>query len=164
MRLLPSSARVLLCAALLSSATVAAAAEEKKSLEPLSFLVGCWQGELGGGVVVRENHSTPFGGQMLGMSQTVAGGKTIAFEYLRITEDPDGKVSYRPSPGGQGTVTFQLVKATATEAVFENPAHDFPQRIAYELKEGQLVARIELLDGKKRQEFPMRSVSCTGSK
>lgn len=160
----PSSIRVLLMAALLWGAAGAAAAEEKKGLDQLAFLVGCWQGELGGGFTVRESHSTPLGGQMLGMSQTVAGGKTRAFEFLRITEDPEGTVSYRPNPGGKESVAFKLAKATATEVVFENPAHDFPQRIAYELKEGQLVARIELMDGKKRQEFPMKPVSCTGGK
>ena len=47
--------------------------------------------------------------------------------------------------------------------VFENPTHDFPQRVIYRLDDaGVLRARIEgLVAGKPRAEdFPMRRVRC----
>ena len=39
--------------------------------------------------------------------------------------------AYVARPSGQPETTFPLVKASATELVFENPTHDFPQRILY---------------------------------
>ena len=139
----------------------AAEAQDKKGLAQLSFMVGCWRGDLGEGATLRENHSTPSGGQMMGISQMVAGGETQFFEFIRISEDADGNVAYHPNPGGKESVAFKLVKTSASEAVFENPAHDFPQRITYRLADGKLVARIERMDGDKREEFAMLSVSCT---
>lgn len=51
----------------------------------------------------------------------------------------------------------------ATMAVFENPNHDFPQRIIYRLVTvDSLVARIEgRIDGKERSsDFPYRRARC----
>ena len=45
---------------------------------------------------------------------------------------------------GQAEAAFKLIRASATEVVFENPQHDFPQRISYALKDGgKLTAAIE---------------------
>jgi hypothetical protein len=68
---------------------------------------------------------------MLGMSRTVAGDKTIEFEYLRIEQRADG-IYYVAHPKARCPGTdFKLTRASATEAVFENPQHDFPKRIIY---------------------------------
>jgi hypothetical protein len=51
------------------------------------------------------------------------------------------------------------------EATFENPQHDFPQRVIYQLAAGgKLKARIEGLRGGALRviEFPMTRVSCDG--
>jgi hypothetical protein len=56
--------------------------------------------------------------------------------------------------------TFTLVKASLTEAVFENLAHDFPQRILYRKTAQGLHARVESADGKKAQDFPMKPAPC----
>ena len=47
--------------------------------------------------------------------------------------------------------------------VFENPKHDFPQRIRYRLKGDTLHARIEgTINGKERAiDFPYQRASCT---
>ena len=53
------------------------------------------------------------------------------------------------------------MRVSEREAVFENPQHDFPQRISYELKgDGTLLAAIEgTKNGKTRRvEFPYRPV------
>ena len=49
----------------------------------LRWLAGCWSqdGREAGSV---EQWTAPAGGTMLGMSRTVSGGKTVAFEHLRI--------------------------------------------------------------------------------
>lgn len=59
--------------------------------------------------------------------------------------------------------SFKLVKHGEGEALFENPEHDFPQRIIYRLeKDGSLFARIEgTINGKERGvDFPMKRARC----
>jgi hypothetical protein len=71
------------------------------------------------------------GGAMLGTARTVAGGKMVSFEFLRIVER-DGGLVYVAQPGGGTPVEFVLTELSATRALFENPAHDYPKRIVYE--------------------------------
>lgn len=64
---------------------------------------------------------------------------------------------------GQEEASFKLVKLEKNLAVFENPEHDFPQRIIYKLEDGEtLKARIEgKSKGKERGvDFPMKRVAC----
>jgi hypothetical protein len=63
---------------------------------------------------------------------------------------------------GRTGTPFRLTGLSATEAVFENPQHDYPQRIIYRKSGNRLDARIEGVDkGKARSEdFPMEPVSC----
>ncbi len=100
---------------------------------------------------------------MLGMSRTVSGGKTVAFEYLRIIEEENGWISLIASPSGQETARFRMVSMSANDVVFENPEHDFPQRIIYRLTDdGKLLGRIEgVVDGTERvADFPMTRTNC----
>lgn len=143
-------------AALVSLAAVATATEgeaKKKTLADLAFISGSWEGKTGPAVV--EEHWTPAsGGAMLAVNRTVAGGKMVAFEYLRIVERADG-VFYVAQPGGGKPTEFKLTSLEGEKAVFENPAHDFPKAISYEKKkDGSLVATVSG-DGKS-EEFPFR--------
>ena len=100
---------------------------------------------------------------MLGMSRIVSGGKTVAFEYLRIVEEEDGWIGLVASPSGQETARFNLVSMSTTEVIFENPEHDFPQRIMYRLtSDGNLLGRIEgTVNGTERAvDFPMTRTKC----
>lgn len=147
-------------AALLFLATPAhsdpAGASGKPSLQTLSWLAGDWSFEKNGRVV-NEVWMAPDGGTMLGMSRTVANGRTVEYEFLLLRQDAAGDIFYAAKPSRQAETSFKLIRATATEAVFENPQHDFPQRISYTLKpDGTLLAAIEgQKDGKTRRvEFP----------
>jgi hypothetical protein len=105
----------------------------------------------------------PAGRSMLGMSRTVRGGTTVAFEFLRIIEDEDGKVILVASPSGQQSTTFALASQTDNEAVFENPEHDFPQRVIYRLMpESLLLGTVEgTINGvAKIIDFPMKKTDC----
>jgi hypothetical protein len=76
---------------------------------------------------------------------------------------PDGQFAFVAHPSGQQTAVFPLLRVTDAEVVVENPAHDFPQRIAYAREgESKLRARIEgMRDGALRViEFPLSRVSC----
>jgi len=129
------------------------AAQEKekdkpKSIQQLAWLAGSWKGTHQGGVF--EEHWTGIAGQkMIGMGRFVRGGKTGFSEFLRL-EQRKQKIVMTVLAEAQGPVPFRLIKLTATEAVFENPKHDFPQRIIYrKLKQDGMLVRIEGLRGKR---------------
>jgi len=133
-------------------------------LESVSWLIGCWellaadQKQL-----VQESWGAPIGGSMLGMSRTVRDGKLIEFESIILRVDK-GKLAYEAHPSGQPTATFLSTKISDKSILFENPQHDFPQKIGYELKDSSsLLAWIEgTVDGKpRRREFPYRRVVCS---
>lgn len=94
------------------------------------------------------------GGMMLGTSQTVKGGKTVAFEFLRIGLDGETAV-YLPQPGGKPAVAFRAT-VDGEGVTFVNAAHDYPQRIHYRLKDDELIAEISLADGSKAMRWRYR--------
>lgn len=94
------------------------------------------------------------GGMMLGISQTVRGGKTREFEFMRIAMDGEVAV-YLAQPGGKPPVAFRA--ATGGEGVtFVNAAHDYPQRIHYRVMGDTLTAEISLADGTRSMRFDYR--------
>ena len=65
--------------------------------------------------------------------------------------------------GTKGETPFKLTTQTESEAIFENPTHDFPQRIIYRKSaDGGMTARIDgVVNGKERhQDFPFKPVAC----
>ncbi len=126
----------------------------KAAVLDLAWLAGAWVGTRGSGSSIEERWSPPLGGAMLAISRTVnPSGKMVAFEYLRIVER-DGGLVYVAQPGGKAATEFVLTEWTATRAVFENPRHDYPKRITYELSaEGRLTATIGFLKGGTPRRF-----------
>lgn len=117
---------------------------------PFAWMAGTWTAQQGR-AVFEETWLPPAGMSLLGMSRTVAGGRMVAFEYLRIIER-NGETFYVAQPNGRPPTEFKLTSSTATKAVFENPANDFPKVITYELTvPGKLTATISA--GEKKQEF-----------
>lgn len=140
------------------------AAASGTEIGDVSWLSGCWasdSAEPGSG----EQWTMPAGGSMFAVSRTVRGGKTTAFEFLRIIETEDGGLLYIALPSGQTLTTFVMISISPDEVVFENPDHDFPQRVAYRRSVQQLVGRIEgTINGQDRTiEFPMTAVDCASS-
>ena len=129
----------------------------KASIGDLSWLDGAWIGTRSSGSSVEERWSPPRGGAMLAVSRTVnTSGRMVAFEFLRIVERNGGLV-YIAQPGGAKGTEFVLTELTQTRAVFENPRHDYPKRIAYELSaEGALTATIGWLKGGTPRLFEFR--------
>ena len=137
------------------------AQETKPNINNLKWITGCWESN-NKNELVTEQWMKPAGNSMLGMSRTVANGKTSAYEFLRIIQE-NFEVFYIANPSKQQETSFKLIKQTNNEAIFENPTHDFPQRIIYRLKsKTSLVARIEG-DNKGKQmgfDYPMKRVKC----
>lgn len=112
-------------------AFLTSASTQTPTLTDIAWISGDWQTEPGGKRQIEEHWTTVAGASILGMGRTVAGEKTVEFEYLRIEQRADG-IYYFAHPKARCPGTdFKLTRASATEAVFENPQHDFPKRIIY---------------------------------
>jgi hypothetical protein len=114
----------------------------KSALSDLSWMAGSWGGTVNG--VDQEEHWTaPKGNSMIGIHRDVAKGRTVEFEFLRIEQQGD-RLVYLSMPNGKSPATpFPVKEMSGTRVVFENPAHDFPQRIIYWKDGNDLRARIE---------------------
>ncbi|HET9227285.1 MAG TPA: DUF6265 family protein [Thermoanaerobaculia bacterium] len=135
----------------------AALAASPSSVQDLAWLSGCWArvgGEAGSG----ETWTAPAGGTLLGVSRTVKGGKTVAHEFMQIRETGPGQIAFIALPSGQKEASFPLVRLSGQEAVFENPQHDFPQRVIYRRDGDSLTGRIEGNEGGQTKgfDFPMK--------
>ncbi|HYV05147.1 MAG TPA: DUF6265 family protein [Blastocatellia bacterium] len=118
-------------------------AAQKSSVDQVGWISGCWVSD-DGKERIDEQWTKPGGQSMIGMSRTVAGGKTVFTEHIQIRER-DGQLAYIVAIGmGAKPVVFRQIKHTDGEIVFENPEHDFPQRIIYRRESAdKLFARIE---------------------
>ena len=98
-----------------------------------------------------------------GHSFVIAGTDTVFEEFISL-EERNGKVNYIVSvknQNGEAPVSFTLTKADKNTFVFENPEHDFPQRISYTLvNPDSLYAEISGTEKGKTKTipFPMKRV------
>ena len=129
------------------------------TMSDLSWIAGDWQTAPGGRRQIEEHWTAVAGGSMMGVSRTVAGDKTVEFEYLRIEQRADG-IYYVAHPKARCPGTdFKLTRASATEAVFENPQHDFPKRIIYRKTDDGLTASIDAGEGSKAMSFVFKKMN-----
>jgi hypothetical protein len=116
----------------------------------IAFLVGDWCTE-GVDRQTCEHWEPMRGGMMLGTSQTIRGGKTVAFEFMRIVREPGGWAFYG-APGGKPAVRFAHRPGSWTMAAeFAAPEHDYPRLIRYERAGDRLVATISGAEAEKDQ-------------
>ena len=153
---------ILIATSLLMGLSSVASTQEPASVEDLAWLSGCWAtvgGEAGSG----EQWTVPAGMTMFGVSRTVRDSRTVAYEFVQIRETAAGGLEFIARPSGQAEATFLLVRLSETEVVFENLAHDFPQRIIYRLQaDGYLTGRIEgeVKGEAKAVDFPLQRIDC----
>jgi Domain of unknown function (DUF6265) len=105
-----------------------------------------------GQIAFEERWSPPLGGAIMVTSRTVSRGKMSAFEFLRIVDRDPGLIYIAHPTGGTATefVQTELV-AAPPRAVFDDPRHDYPRRIVYDLSpEGVLRATIGFTKGGTR--------------
>lgn len=143
-------------------AVSAGASAGEAGLGQLAWLAGCWSAE-GAEPGSGEQWMPLAGGSLLGMSRTIRQQKTVAFEFMRIAQAADGRITFFAQPSGKPPASFPARSLDDAEVVFENPEHDFPQRVIYRfVAPARLHASIEGLRGGtlKRIEFPMVRVSC----
>ena len=116
--------------------------QEKTEMQKLLWIVDKWVSADGEMRSIEEwekkNDNLYTGG-----SKTIKNGEVIFSEGLKIENTPNGifyiaDVKHNPEP-----VKFRLTSVSDSSAVFENPAHDFPQKITYLLDGGIMHAFIE---------------------
>lgn len=140
-------------ACLFVAASFAASAQAPKhTIDALKWMAGSWAGT-SGSVAMEEHWTAPSGNSMIGMHRDVGKGRTLSFEFLRIEQQGD-QIVYLSMPNGRSPATpFPLKESSANRVVFENPTHDFPQRIIYWKDGNDLRARIEgTMNGKAGSE------------
>jgi len=113
-----------------------------------AFMTGCWD-LIEGEHWTQECWMEPKAGLMLGASREGTGATLKSWEQLRIEQSTNGKITLFASPNGRPGLPFEGRVISSTAIEFTNAAHDYPQRIRYELKDGKLEAEISLLDGSK---------------
>jgi hypothetical protein len=144
--------RFLIAVALAGSLVGRADQTPKPVLADLSWMSGSWSGTARG-IEMEEHWTAPRGDSMIGVHRDVAKGRTASFEFLRIEQQGD-QIVYLSMPNGRSPATpFPLKEVSGTRVMFENPTHDFPQRIIYWKDGADLRARIEgTMNGKAASE------------
>ena len=131
---------------------------EKKfaELEKANWFLGRWENNSPEGnlseIWKKENDSTFFG-----QSYFVIKNDTIFAEHVSL-EERNGKLSYVvtvPNQNDEKPVAFELTSSEASTLIFENPKHDYPNKIIYnQVGTDSLVAEIRgMKDGKEKNEF-----------
>lgn len=119
------------------------AAGQTGPVSSLAWLEGTWE-RTTRTLTTTEVWLSPISESMVGMSRTVMTNGRTAHEFMVIATDSAGRVIFTASPSGQVGGSFPAVTVTDRLAVFENPAHDFPQRIVYRrVTADSIHARIE---------------------
>ena len=149
--------------AIVVSASGGAQGSPGGAIDRAGWLAGCWEMRARNRVTM-EMWMPPSGGTMLGASRTTVAGTTREFEHLRLHAAGDTLV-YTALPSGQHEASFRSTTVSSTTLVFENPAHDFPQKITYRrVGEDSVIARVEGPgpDNTTRGfDIRMRRASCT---
>jgi hypothetical protein len=131
------------------------------ALHDITWLAGQWQIS-SPTQCVEEEWTEPSSNMLVGMSRTVAAGRTTSFEFMRIEARADG-IYYVAQPGGRPPVDFKLASESPTELIFVNPGHaDRLKRVIYRREgDGGLAARIEGENGGKAfsEDYAYRRVS-----
>ncbi len=135
------------CGAAALGLAVSVATAPAQTPAPLAWLAGCWQTQSGG---TRETWVAEPGGYLFGHAVTIRDGATVFFEHLRIEPPASGALSasmtFVAYPRGGRPTRFAQTAEGPGWVRFENPDHDFPQRITYRRDGGTLNAEAATLD------------------
>lgn len=103
-----------------------------QDIQLASWLLGTWESKTQKGSLY-ESWQQQDDLVLLGKSYFLKAGDTITLENIKLTQLKDG-LFYLPSVKNQNNgkeVAFKASSVTTDTLVFDNPAHDFPQKIGY---------------------------------
>ncbi|WP_281226406.1 DUF6265 family protein [Flavobacterium aquiphilum] len=119
-------------------------ATEKDQIKTANWLLGKWESKIDDGDLSESweqlNDST-----FQAKSFFIKGKDTLHFESITLQQKGE-QLFYSATVKGQNddkSVAFRLTNKTAKQLVFENPKHDYPQKITYtQINKDSLVASI----------------------
>jgi Domain of unknown function (DUF6265) len=132
-----------------------------KNLGQLEWLIGQWEGIHGSGIY-HEEWEKINNNEFKGKAYLVKKGEIPNPEKLKLHCDDEGiyytaDVSHNPNP-----VLFEMTSFDKNQFVFENPLHDFPQKITYEKMDNDtLLAIVEATKNSKtkRIDYKLKRLS-----
>lgn len=122
------------------------------------WMAGSWIEEKGE-VWSEEYWTASRGDIMLGVARSGTGARLMMWEQTQIRLNAQGKLAFYAMPRGAPASEFPVVSQTATSIIFENKAHDYPQRIRYWRDGALLKAEISLADGSKAYGWTMGRIN-----
>lgn len=145
-------------AGMLSACAACACADAAETATP-AWMAGYWLSCEGG----RQTAEVWIdgGGEALLVGVNLSGAAPgQAFEFMRMTE-VGGRLAFIAMPNAAPETVFPLKNMEGARAIFENLAHDFPQRVIYERAGEALKARIEgAVDGEQQSmDWTFRAAS-----
>ena len=137
-------------------------ANEKEKIKAANWLLGNWENKAADGTLTeywkKVNDST-----FQAESYFIKEKDTLHFESITLQQKGE-VLTYTATVEGQNDdkpVAFKLTTATEKQMVFENPKHDYPQKISYtQITPDSLVAKISgIQQGKPSSEqFSMKKI------
>lgn len=123
------------------------------------FLQGTWKME---GKAIYEHWNILSGNSMKGVSYAVDNNQVAVIEYLDISGDGAGVLYTAVVPGhNQGQAIPFRQTANDSLFVFENPRHDFPQKIVYR-KWSDTEITVQLSGGENEMSYKMTKYPGSG--
>ncbi|MEM0997378.1 MAG: DUF6265 family protein [Bacteroidota bacterium] len=128
------------------------------ALSDLNWILGKWRYTEGKGTVSYETWEKRSENAYAGVAYTLNNGDTSFVEQIELVQEGN-EIFYIPTVReNQGPVRFRMITHGKTSAVFDNPGHDFPQTISYQVTEDSILhARISgvriLPDGSQEPGF-----------
>jgi Domain of unknown function (DUF6265) len=131
-------------------------------LSDAKWLLGVWEQKTPKRVIYetwKRDNDTCYSGKSYSLKEK----DTIVLESVRLLQK-SGTLYYIPTVTNQNSgmpVAFKLVFSSPGQLVFENPTHDFPQKITYTIiSSDSLLAEISgmLNDKQQSRKFPMKRV------
>lgn len=132
------------------------ACTNNKELNTFRCFEGNWQLENSSTFENWKNNGTFYGGQVLKIENT----DTLLLEKLRIFEE-NNVVYYEATVASQNDgkpIRFKLTQQNNTEFQFENPEHDFPQKLIYSFENKNKLNAI-ISGGNKQATFTYTKVN-----
>ncbi|TRX32390.1 hypothetical protein FNW52_17050 [Flavobacterium sp. ZT3R18] len=117
---------------------------EKEKIKKINWLLGKWENKTDGGIL-SENWKRLNDSTFQAESFFIKDKDTLHFESITLQQNGE-ELFYNATVKGQNddkSVSFNLTSETEKKLVFENPKHDYPQKITYSLiNKDSLVAEI----------------------
>jgi hypothetical protein len=124
----------------------------KKNFTSLHWLVGTWERtNVKPGIKAHEEWHLDSANHLRGIGLTMKEEDTLFIERIQILMDENNIYYVADVKGNQAPVYFAFTTLTKNGFVCENPEHDFPKKIEYNLKDSILTVRIS--SGGKSQNY-----------